>query len=71
MKNSKTFVKRAAIVLLVGTGLAGCIAVPVYDSPRAYGPVLAPAIVVGPVFRPYYGGGGYRGGYYGGGRGRW
>ena len=69
MKNSKTLAKTVAIVLLAGTGLAGCIAVPVYDTPRVYGPVLAPAIVVGPVFRPYYGG--YRGGYYGGGRGRW
>lgn len=73
MKNSKTLGKTVAIVLLAGTGLAGCIAVPVYDTPRAYGPVMAPAIVVGPVFRPYYGGGygGYRGGYYGGGHGRW
>jgi hypothetical protein len=73
MKNSKTFMKRMTVVLLAGTGLAGCIAVPVYDSPRAYGPVMAPAIVV-PAFRPYYGGGyggGYRGGYYGGGHGRW
>ena len=70
MKNSKTLVKAVAIVLLAGAGLAGCIAVPVYDTPRAYGPVLAPAIVVGPVIRPYYSGG-YRGGYYGGGHGRW
>jgi hypothetical protein len=65
MKNSKTLVKTLAIALLAGAGLSGCIAVPVYDAPRAYGPV-APAIVVGPVFRPYYGGGGYRGGYGGG-----
>ena len=68
MKNSKTLVKTVAIVLLAGTGLAGCIAVPVYDAPRAYGPVVTPVIAVGPVYRPYYG---YRGGYYGGGHGRW
>jgi hypothetical protein len=68
MKNSKKLVKALALALLAGTGLAGCIAVPVYDAPRGYGPLIAPAIVVGPVFRPYYGD---RGGYYGGGRGRW
>jgi hypothetical protein len=68
MKNSKTVMKTLALALLAGIGLAGCIAVPVYDTPRAYGPVIAPALVVGPVFRPYYG---YRGGYNGGPRGRW
>jgi hypothetical protein len=68
MKNSKTLMKTVAVTLLAGTGLSGCIAVPVYDAPRAYGPVTAPAIAVGPVFRPYYG---YRGGNYGGPRGRW
>ncbi len=61
MKNSKTMLKTLAIALLAGAGLSGCIAVPVYDTPRAYGPVVAPAIVVGPVFRPYYGGRGYHG----------
>lgn len=71
MKNSKTLMKTLALALLAGAGLSGCIAVPVYDTPRAYGPVIAPAIVVGPVFRPYYGARGYRGGYYGGPRGRW
>lgn len=70
MKNSKTIMKTLAIALLAGAGLSGCIAVPVYDTPRAYGPVIAPAIVVGPVFRPYYGGG-YRGGYQGRSHGRW
>lgn len=72
MKNSKTMVKTLAIALLAGAGLSGCIAVPVYDTPRAYGPVVAPAIVVGPVFRPYYGGG-YRdrGRNYGGPRGHY
>jgi hypothetical protein len=62
MKNSKTMIKTLAIALLAVAGLSGCIAVPVYDTPRAYGPVIAPAIVVGPIFRPYYGGGGYRDG---------
>jgi len=73
MKNAKTVVKTLAIALLAGAGLSGCIAVPVYDSPRAYGPVLAPAIVVGPVLRPYYGErGGYdRGSNYHGGHRRW
>lgn len=70
MKNSKTLVKTLAIALLAGAGLSGCIAVPVYDSPRAYGPGGSPAIVVGPVFRPHYGGG-YRGGYQGRSHGRW
>jgi hypothetical protein len=68
MKNTKTLIKTLAIALLAGTSLAGCIAVPVYEAPRAYGPAIAPAIVVGPVFRPYYG---YRGGNYGGPHGRW
>ena len=66
MKNSKTMFKALAIALLAGAGLSGCIAVPVYDSPRTYGPVIAPAIVVGPLFRPYY-----RGGYQGRSHGRW
>ena len=65
MKNSKILFRTAAIALLVGTSLAGCIAVPVYDAPRAYGPVIAPAVVVGPDYRPYYGGG------YGGPRGHY
>jgi hypothetical protein len=69
MKNAKkAVVKKLAIAMLAGAGLSGCIAVPVYDQPRAYGPVFAPAIVVGPVVRPYYG---ERGRYYGGGHGRW
>jgi len=71
MKNSKTVMKTLALALLAGAGLSGCIAVPVYDTPHAYGPVIAPAIVVGPVFRPYYGDRSYRGGYHGGPRGRW
>ena len=60
--------KALAIALLAGASLSGCIAVPVYDTPRVYGP---PAIVVGPVVRPYYGYPVYRGGYYGGPRGHW
>jgi hypothetical protein len=67
MKNSKTLMKTLAAALLAGVGLSGCIAVPVYDVPRAYGP----AVVVGPAYGPYYGDRGYRGGYYGGPHGRW
>ncbi len=71
MKNSKTILKTLAIALLAGAGLSGCIAVPVYDTPYGYGPGIAPAIVVGPLFRPYRGDHGYRGGYSGGRRGGW
>jgi hypothetical protein len=70
MKTKKPVLKTISLALLAGLGLAGCVAVPVYDGPRVYGPVVAPAIVVAPVFRPYYGYGGYRGGHFGG-RGRW
>jgi hypothetical protein len=58
-----TAMKTLAIALLAGAGLSGCIAVPVYDTPRAYGP---PAVVVQPYFGYGYGGRGYYGG-----RGRW
>ena len=62
--------KTLAIALLAGAGLSGCIAVPVYDTPRAYGP---PAVAVQPYFGLGFGYGyGYGGrGYYGGPRGRW
>ncbi len=52
--------------LLATLGLAGCIAVPAYDAPYAYGP---PAVYVAPpavVLRPWWGFGGR--GYYGDGR---
>ena len=61
MKNSRTLVRTLAVALLAGVGLSGCIAVPVHG-----GAGYAPAIVVGPVFRPYYGERSYRGGYRGG-----
>ena len=63
MKNSRTLVKTLAVALLAAVGLSGCIAVPVHGAGRGYGPAFAPAIVVSPVFRPYYGDRGYRGGY--------
>ena len=66
MKTTNTTMKTLTIALLAGLGLAGCVAVPVYDGPRAYGPLIAPAIVVGPVVRPYFGYRAHRGGYYGG-----
>jgi hypothetical protein len=63
MEKSKTLMKTLVIALLAGASLSGCIAVPVYDTPRVYGP---PAVVVQPFF-----GFGYGGGYYGGRHGRW
>lgn len=59
--------KRILLPVLLSTlGLAGCVAVPAYNTPYGYGPqgyAPAPAVVVQPafVFRPY----GYYGGYYG------
>ena len=32
----ETTVKKLALILLVASGLAGCVAYPVYDSPRSY-----------------------------------
>ena len=60
MKTQNPILKTMTIALLAGLGLAGCVAVPVYDGPRGYGP--RPVVVV-PVVRPYYGHGGYRGGH--------
>ena len=60
--------RNLAIAVLASIGLAGCVAVPMYDTPVVYS---APAVVYGPpavVVRPYvYSGYGYRGGrgYYG------
>jgi hypothetical protein len=65
MKTKTRILKTLSIALLAGLGLAGCVAVPVYDGPRAYGPaVYAPPVVVTPAIGfGYYG---YRGHRYGG-----
>ena len=69
--------KKATIAaVLAVSGLAGCVAVPVYGGGGGYGGggyyAPPPAVVVRPAISlGYYGGGygGYRGGYYGRGRG--
>lgn len=47
-------------LVLSSLGLAGCVAVPAYDAPYAYGP--APVVVQPAVSFGYYGGY-YRGGH--------
>ncbi len=66
MKNSKNVLRTSAIALLAGLGLAGCVAVPMYEGAGYYGP---PAVIAVPVLRPHYSRahrGGYDGGRYGG-----
>ena len=71
MKTKTNVMKTTAIAVLASLGLAGCVAVPLYDAPYGYAPPVAygpPAIVVRPyVGYGYYGG--YRG--YGGPRHHW
>jgi len=63
MNTKKPLAKKALIVALLSTGLAGCIAVPAY-GPYYGGPDYAPAPAV--VVQPY----GYYG-YYGHGHRYW
>jgi PBP1b-binding outer membrane lipoprotein LpoB len=60
MTSKERTMKRILLLLLLSTlGLAGCVAVPAYSEPYAYGPpaYAAPAVVVQPTFY-------YRSGYY-------